>query len=274
MQPYLQKQLSITPDWHQYAAEKERNGNTTFEKSSKLSVSEQSDFFGTAGHRKQTMNSYCRKTRTLPKKPEPSMQESPKSLMSILKRMTGVTESINRQAERNVEDNQKKKQEMQNYAVDTRLRGKKKKSLRKIEYHKKFSDDPYAQTEESNKRNNLSKPAASSLSGVQRSNFRIRLYYQLNVVKRQTVKSPYINSLKMKGQEHGSYCPAARIKLRHSYGVERSTPIAMQSRRISDVDFVNEDTNLRKEKTSHSDIESENEDVFVLDIEPIPNLDI
>jgi len=163
------------------------------------------------------------------------------------------------------------------YIITARLREKNENSCGASEFCKERKDDWDAQSEDNGASKNLTKGRefpAPKLSCVQISNFRIGLYYQLNVVKRTKEKPSDLNVLKLERLELGSYCPVRRLKGKHYLGFERSKPIAMQTRRISEVDFESRCSNLRKEKMSQSGKVSDNEDVFTLDIEPIQGLDI
>jgi len=115
----------------------------------------------------------------------------------------------------------------------------------------------------------VKKPATPNLSYVQRSNFRIRLYHQLNVVKRKNETPSYLYSLPSERSNLKTLSPVTRLKERRHSMVERSKPIAIHARRFSDFQYGSSDSKLREGKTSQFDRESDNEDVFVLDIGPI-----
>jgi len=111
----------------------------------------------------------------------------------------------------------------------------------------------------------VTKPAKPNLSDVQSSNFRMRLYYQLNVVKREKEKPWYRYSL----SNLKTYSPAKRLKEKRHFMVERSKPITINSRRLNDFHFENSSSKLREVKANQSDKKSDSEDIFVLDIGPI-----
>jgi len=138
------------------------------------------------------------------------------------------------------------------------------------EYLRKRRDSGYDEEDRSNLQK-VQKPSTVKLSNIQKSNFRIRLYYQLNVLKRVNEKSLYRWSLpKWERPNLGIYCPVTRLKEKHHFLAEISKPIAINSRRIRDFDFENSHIELREVKTSQFDKVSDNEDIFRLDIEPAP----
>jgi len=138
------------------------------------------------------------------------------------------------------------------------------------EYLRKRKDSGYDEEDRSNLQK-VQKPSTVKLSDIQKSNFRIRLYHQLNILKRANEKSLYRYSLhKWERPNLGIYCPVTRLKEKHHVEVERSKPIAINSRRIRDFESENSPIELRKVKTSQFDKVSDNEDIFRLDIEPVP----
>jgi len=269
MRPYLLKRTIMTPNCHRHVAEKERNVSPTLKISSKLSSKWRSSHFLTGRYRKQSTKINRRKSyRASPQIPAAPMKANPKGFWPILRRMAGARKSSSPQRDRNLKDIQiKKKKDGQDCELDDRLREKKENS--DSEYCKKRKDDWDTQPEGNGARKNLPKARelpAPKLSCSQISNFRIRLYYQLNVVKRTKEKPANLNSLKLGRLELGSHCPVTQVKGKHYLGFERSKPIAMQTRRRSEVDFESRCSNLRKGKMSQSDKGSDNEDVFALDI--------
>jgi len=264
----------MTPNCHRHVAEKERNVSPTLKSTNKLSAKGRSSNFLTARSRKQSTKIYLRKSyRASPQMPALPMTANPKAFWPILRRMAGATKSSSPQRDRNLKDIQvKKKKDLQDCELDDRLREKKENSCGGSEYCKELKDDWGAQSEDNGARKNLPKARqfpAPKLACVQISHLRTRLYYELNVVKRTKEKPSDLNSLKLERLELGSYCPVTRLKGKHYLGFERSKPIAMQTRRISEVDFESRCSNLRKGKLRQSDKGSDNEDVFTLDIKPI-----
>jgi len=272
MRPYLLMRTIMTPNCHGHVAEKKRNASPSLKGSSKLSSKGLSSYFLTARYRKKSTKIYGGKSyRASQKMPAPPM--TPKGFWLLLRRMAGARKSSSLQRDRNLKDIQiNKKKDVQDSELDDRLREKNGCSCPASGYCKERKDDWDAQSEDNGARKNLQKARelpAPKLSCKQISNFRIRLYYQLNVVRRTKEKPSDLNSLKLERLELGSYCPVTRLKATHYLGFERSKPIAMQTRRISEVDFESRCSNLRKGKRSQSDKGSDNEDVFTLDIEPI-----
>jgi len=267
----------MTPNHHRHVAGKERNVKPILERARNQTTNGRLRYFRRARQRKQSKKIYRHKSyRSLPKAPDPSMRLSPKGFWPFLKRLAGVRKSLGCQREQNIKDSQKKKkQEMQDCEIDVRLGNKSKISRSESEYFEKRNEDWDSQAGEGSKQNNFRKvykPETPNLSGVQRSNFRIRLYYQLNVVERTMEKPSYI-TLHLDRQKLGKYCPVTRLNGKQYLWVERSKPIAMQSRfhdrRISDIDLGKRDNMFRRGKTNQSDKASDDEDIFALDIEPI-----
>jgi len=99
-----------------------------------------------------------------------------------------------------------------------------------------------------------------NLSDVRNSNFRIRLYHQLNVVKRRT---SYLIS-------EDTWTQSKRYDVNRRLGeIQRSKPIAIDMERPFD---WNDEYNERKRpeyNTNGSLARSENEDVFEMDLEPM-----
>jgi len=264
----------MTTDCQRHVAEKERNVSPTLKRSSKLSSKGRSSYFLTVRYQKQSTKIYDRKSyRASPQMPAPPMRANPKGILPILRRLAGARKSSSPQRDGNLKDVQINwKKDVQDCELDDRLREKNENSCGGSDYCKERKDDWDAQPEDNGARKNLPKArefAAPKLSCVQISNFRIPLYYQLNVVKKTKEKPSDLNSLKLERLELGNYCPVTRLKGKHYLRFERSKPIAMQTQRISEVDFESRCSNLRKGKRSQSDKGSDNEDVFTLDIEPI-----
>jgi len=263
----------MTPNCHRHVAESERNVSPTLERSSKLSSKGRSSYFLTARYRKQSTKIYRRKSyRTARQTPDPPMRATQKGFWPILRRLAGARKSSSPERERNLKDIQmKNKRDLQDCELDT-LREKNEISSSKSKYCKESIGDWDTLSKGNVIPRNITKARESpapKLSCVQKADFRIRLYYQLNVVKRTKEKPANLNSLKLERLELGSYCPLKRLKGKHYLGFERSKPIAMQTRRISDVEFDSRSSKLLKGETSESDKGSDNEDVFALDIEPI-----
>jgi len=256
----------MTPNCHHHVAGKGNLG-PTFERSRKPRAKRLSSDFRSASHQKQSMNIYLRKScRTLPKTTDSSMRSSLKGFWSILKRLSVGWISLSYQVRRNIKCSQKNKMlKMQDCEVDHKLTDKNTRTRRENEYIKERNDVWNAQPE-GGRQNNIRKVRISetpTLSDLQRSNFRLRLYYQLNVVKRPIENTSYVNSLHLERQEQ---CPVTRPKGKHYLGIERSKPIPMKIQRISDIDFGNSPSELPKIETMLSDIGSDIEDVFALDI--------
>jgi len=263
----------MTPNCHRHVAESERNVSPTLERSSKLSSKGRSSYFITARYRKQSTKIYRRKSyRTAQQTPDPPMRATQKGFWPILRRLAGARKSSSAEREQNLKDTQmKKKRDEQDCELDT-LREKNEISSSKNEYCKESNGDWETQSKGNGIPRNITKvreSPAPKLSCVQKADFRIRLYYQLNVVKRTKEKPPNLNSLKLERLELGSYCPLKRLKGKHYLGYERSKPIAMQTRRINEVEFDSRSSKMLKGETSESDKGSDSEDVFALDIEPI-----
>jgi len=132
------------------------------------------------------------------------------------------------------------------------------------EYFRKRRDD-WDDEEDRRNSHKTKKPAPPNLSNIQSSNFRIRLYYQLNVVKRANKKPSYLYSLPCELSNLERCRPVTRLMGKHHFVVERSKPIAIHARRIRDVEFGNFVVKLREDKTK-SGSWSDNEDIFALDI--------
>jgi len=273
MRPYLLKRTIMPANCHEHVAEKELNLSPTLKSSSKANSKGRSSYFLTARYRKQSTKIWRRKScRASPQMPTPPMTANPKGFWRILRRLAGARKSSSPPRDRSPKDIQINKKDVLDCEPDDRLGEKNKNSCRGSEYCKERKDDWDAQSEDNGARKNLPKARelpAPKLSCVEISNFRIRLYYQLNVVKRTKEKPSDVNSLKLERLELGSYCPLTRLKGKHYLGFERSKPIEMETRRISKVDFESRCSNLRKRKMSQSDKGFDNEDVFTLDIEPI-----
>jgi len=263
----------MTPNCHRHAAESERNVSPTLERSSKLSSKGRSSYFLTARYRKQSTKIYTRKSyRTARQTPDSPMRATTKGFWPILRRLAGARKSSNPKRDRKLKDIQMmKKRDVPDCELDT-LREKNEISGSESEYYCKESNSDWdTQSKGNGITRNITKARESpapKLSFVQRSNFRIRLYYQLNVVKRTKEKPAKLNSLKLERLELGSYCPLKRLKGKH-LGFERSKPIAMQTRRISDVEFDSRSSKLLNGEMSESDKGSDSQDVFALDIDPI-----
>jgi len=259
----------MTPNCHRHAAESERNVSPTLERSSKLSSKGRSSHFLTARYRKQSTKIYTRKSyRTARQTPDSPMRATTKGFWPILRRLAGARKSSNPKRDRKLKDIQMmKKRDVPDCELDT-LR--EKNSGSESEYCKESNGDWDTRSKGNGITRNITKARGSpapKLSFVQRSNFRIRLYYQLNVVKRTKEKPAKLNSLKLERLELGSYCPLKRLKGKH-LGFERSQPIAMQTRRLSDVEFDRRSSKLPNGEMSESDKGSDSQDVFALDIDP------
>jgi len=273
MRPYLLKRTIMNANCHRHVAEKERNVSPTLKSTSKLSAKGRSSDFLTARSRKQSTKIYlCWSCRASPQMPALPMTANPKAFWPILRRMAGARKTSSPQRDRNLKDIQiKKKKDLQDCDLDDRWREKKENSCGGIVYCKEREDDWDAQSEDNGACKNLLKARESpapKLACVQISHLRTRLYYELNVVKRTKEKPSDFNPLNLERLELGSYYPVTRLNGKHYLGFERSKPIAMETRRISEVDFESRCSNLRKGKISQSDKGSDNEDVFTLDIEP------
>jgi len=117
------------------------------------------------------------------------------------------------------------------------------------------------------KHQQLSRP---TLTAVRASNFRNRLYHQLNVVKRSPRKPSYLgkcplNSLMM----HSTFAFAngSRGEMRSTNcEFERSEPLSIGKKRMNDVDFEDHNRKRSEEPTTMSQEGSDNEDVFALDM--------
>jgi len=111
-----------------------------------------------------------------------------------------------------------------------------------------------------------------TLTAVRTSNFRIRLYHQLNVVERSSKKPSYLH----KSPFIPRSLPTSFANLGGSFGFrrraklefERSKPIAMDTRRTNDGELGDHDRKWPEGPSSRSEGGSGNEDVFALDIEP------
>jgi len=256
----------MAPNYHTNVDIRERNVSPTLERSSKRSSKGRSSYFRTARYTRYTKQSakiYRRKScRTIPRTPNSPMRAKLKVIWPILRRLAGGRKSLRRQGDRNLEDiRTEKERKFQDCEADD--------SGRESKYSRKRTDR-WDDEEGRSKLRKVQKPATPNLSDVQRSNFRIRLYYQLNVVKRVNEKPSYLYSLPYERSNFNGYSSVTRLKGKHHFVVERSKPIAIDARRISDFHFGTCDRKLRAGKTSQSDKGSDNEDVFVLDIEPIP----
>jgi len=200
-----------------------------------------------------------------------------KVLCPILQKLAGGRKSCRRQRDPNLEDSHtQKKREFQDCEASD--------SSSENECFRKRKDD---RDDEEDRRNfqKSKKPATPNLSDIQRSNFRMRLYYQLNVVERVNLKPSFLYSLPVersslksprergrkreRERERLLYSRAIPLKRKYHFVVERSKPIAIHARRIIDDHFGNSEMKFREDKTSQSDKWSDNEDVFALDIEPI-----
>jgi len=109
-----------------------------------------------------------------------------------------------------------------------------------------------------------------SLTAVGTSNFRIRLYHQLNVVERNSKKPSYLEKspFNARSRPSSSAYPNKGLGYRGTADLEfeRSKPIAMDMERGKDSDFGDHDRKWPegpKSRSQGSDIE----DVFALDIE-------
>jgi len=263
----------MTPNCHRHAVESERNVSPTLERSSKLSSKGLFSYFLTARHRKQSTKIYNRKSyRTARQTPDSAMRAITKDFWPILRRLAGARKSSSPKSDRKLKDIQMmKKRDVQDCELDT-LREKNKISGSGSEYCKESNGDWDTQSKGNGITRNIRKARESpapKLSFVQRSNFRNRLYYQLNVVKGTKEKPANLNTLKLERLELGSYCPLKRLKGKHYLGFERSKPISMQTRRISEVDFDSRSSKLPNGEISESDNGSDSQDVFTLDIGPI-----
>jgi len=148
-----------------------------------------------------------------------------------------------------------------------------KENQEKYLSRKKKQMDNWLKGSERNRVNNeLEKHVARpTLTAVRSSNFRIRLYHQLNVVKRSSNKPSYLH----KSAFNPRSLPASFANLGGSFGFgrraelefERSKPIAMDTRRTSDGELGDNDRQWPK-GTSSGEGGSDNDDVFALDIEP------
>jgi len=111
-----------------------------------------------------------------------------------------------------------------------------------------------------------------TLTAVRASNFRIRLYHQLNVVERSSKKPSYLH--KSPFNPRSLPTSFANISGRISFGrrteleFERSEPIAMDTTRTNESELGDHDRKWPEGPSSRSEGGSDNEDVFALDIEP------
>jgi len=107
-------------------------------------------------------------------------------------------------------------------------------------------------------RNNLKTRSKDrpNLSDVQKSNFRFRLYYKLNVVQSRSKKL----SFDIRGMHSALLCSCNR---KHKHGLRRSMPIAMES-------FVRHDGNFDRRWAEHFTCQTaeslEAGDIFKLEI--------
>jgi len=259
MQRFL-KRTVITPNCHTMVSSKERNVSPTLERASKHSSKGRTSYFRTASYIKQSTKIYQRKScRTKPRTPKSPLGAKLQSILPILRRLASGRKSLTCQRDPNLEDSHaQQKREFQDYEAD--------KTSGKSEYFRKRKNE---RDDKEDRRNfqKTKKLVTTNLSDMQRSNFRIRLYYQLNVVKRVHEKPSYLYSLPCERSDLMGYRPVTRLN--DHFVVERSKPIAINARRISDVDFRNSEIKLREDKRSQSDKGSDSEDVFVLDIHPI-----
>jgi len=255
------KRTVMTPNCHAKMAVKVRHVNPTLERYSKQSLKGRSGYFRTAGYTKESTKIYRRKScRTIPRTPNSPIRAKLQVIWPFLRRLAvlGGRKSSRRQSDPNLEESHTEtKREFQGLEGDD--------SSGESEYFRKRKND-YDGEEHGGNFQKIKKPATPNLSHIQRSNFRIRLYYQLNVVKRVKEKPSYLHSLPCERSNLKRYRPVTRLS---NFVVERSKPIAIHARRISHVDFEDSKTMLRDDKTSQSDSWPDNEDVFALDIEPI-----
>jgi len=135
--------------------------------------------------------------------------------------------------------------------------------------------DNWVKRSERNQVNNELEPQHVSrpiLTAVRTSNFRIRLYHQLNVVERSSKKPSYLH----KSPFIPRSLPTSFANLSGSFGFgrraelefERSKPIAMDTRRTNDSELGDHDRKWPEGPSSRSEGGSDYEDVFALDIEP------
>jgi hypothetical protein len=135
-----------------------------------------------------------------------------------------------------------------------------------------FEDDRSRKEEsKSNSRISQTKPNLSRRV----SNFRMQLYHALNVVDRTKVK---IHSRSRMSKQESLQDTAPRHKVSYSCPqkinrLERSEPIAMCSSKRCDDDGLDY-SHGRHERKIHESCcgRSDDEEIFVLDIEPLPNL--
>lgn len=241
----------MAPSCHAYVACRERNVSPTLERSSKQRSKGRSCYFRTArSYTKQSTKIYrCKSSRPTPRKPNYPMRATLDLIKPFLRRIAGGRKSIRSDRDRNLEDiYTEKERDFQDCDTDD--------SESKSEYFRKCTDGWDNSAGRSSLRK-VKKPATPNLSDVQRSNFRMRLYLQLNVVKRKNETPSYLYS---------SSSERSNLK---TLSLERSKPIAIHARRFSDFHYGSSDSKFREGKTSQSDRESDNEDVFVLDIGPI-----
>jgi len=102
------------------------------------------------------------------------------------------------------------------------------------------------------------KSVCSNLSSIHKPNFRVRLYYQLNVVDRRSKLPSHLNLLPFDSKSQVGRGSEGRIH----QDIKRSKPIAMNKGRMSDFDVSGYDREWPVGSVSRSD----NEDVFTLDI--------
>jgi len=143
---------------------------------------------------------------------------------------------------------------------------------------KKKQKDNWVKGSERNRANSelttqhVARPTLSTLTAVRTSNFRIRLYHQLNVVERSSKKPSHLH----KSPFNPRSLPTSFANFSSSFGFgrraelefERSKPIAMDTMRTNDSELGDHDRKWPEGPSSRSEGGSDNEDVFALDIEP------
>jgi len=253
----------MAPNCLAYVARRERNVSPTLERSSKQRSKGRSCYFRTArSYTKQSTKIYrCKSCRQIPRTPSYPMRAPLDLIKPFLRRIAGGRKSMRSDMDCNLEEiHTGKEREFQDCDTDD--------SERESEYFGKRTDGWDNGAGRSSHRK-VKKPATPNLSDVQRSNFRIRLYYQLNLVNRENEKPSYLYSLHSERSNIKTLSPVTRPKEKRHFMIERSKPIPIHSWRFSDFHYGGSDSKLREGKTSPSDRESDNEDIFVLDIGPI-----
>jgi len=252
------KWMTTIPNFDQHVERKERKVLPTSMRLRKLIAS----FFQTAaGYRKKSKKIYRTKLNIiLRKRSKSSGWACYRDFREILNRMTSGRKSLLRQNNQHIPKGpKKKKQKTPDFELDVRNESKCCRERRDD-----WDATPAGAYKSINARR-VQKSKAPNLSSAQRSNFRIRLYNQLNVVKRPIEKPSYYVNPYLERHKVEMQTPGIDQRGKHIL-VERSKPIEVQKRRISDVVLEDREDMLPKRKTIQSDKEPENEDLFALDI--------